>query len=80
MSFAEYILYCRVVSDTERGDLVEDMQRLIRAGKMPAVKTWRELECFIVGAGGCSHVVAVARAIWADFEIECTRETLLDRL
>ena len=79
MTFAEYVLYCRV-SDSERGDLVGDMQRLIRAGKMPAVKTWRKLECYIIGGGGCGHVVTAARAIWAEYEHQRDREMLLGRL
>jgi hypothetical protein len=79
VSFADYILSCRV-ADSARGDFVKGAQALIRAGKMPRVRTWRELECFILGAGGCPHVVEAARSIWIEFERERASEMLLYRL
>jgi hypothetical protein len=79
VSFNEFILTC-FVTDSERGDFVKSAQALIRAGKMPRITRWRELECYILGAGGCGHVVAAARQTWVEFEHQRAREGLLYRL
>jgi hypothetical protein len=79
VSFNEFILAC-TVTDSEQGDFVKSARRLVRAKKMPRITRWRELECFILGAGGCPHVVEAARQTWVEFEHQRARDRLLYRL
>jgi hypothetical protein len=79
VSFNDYLLTC-CAAKGDTGDFVRDARALVRAGKMPRLRTWRELECFILGAGGCCHVVEAARQTWVEFEHQRARDRLLYRL
>jgi hypothetical protein len=79
VSFNEFLLTC-IVTDSENGDFVKSAQRLVRAGKMPRIRTWGELQCFVMGAGGCPHVIEAARSVWIEYEHVRARDRLLYRL
>jgi hypothetical protein len=68
VTFTQYVLTCWYVPGTPSGDFVENAQRLIRDGTMPAVESWGALESFMVESGACQHLIDAARRVWVDYE------------
>jgi len=66
-TFAEYV-GTRRVTDSPRGDFIDDSQMLIRCGKFPAVETWPVLESFLVFRGAGPDTIRQARVVWRAFE------------
>jgi hypothetical protein len=67
MTFAEYITSCHV-TDTPRGDFIEDARVLIRVGKLPDVQRWSQLEWFLLKRGACREAIEEGRKLWRQYE------------
>jgi hypothetical protein len=68
MTFKEFILACRV-SDSPRGDFVDDTQTLIRLDRFPNVDSWEDLEFFLLSRSACPEARTAAKGIWREYEM-----------
>jgi hypothetical protein len=67
MTFADYITSCRV-TDTPRGDFIEDTRVLIRTGKLPNLRSWDQLQSLMRSRGACSEAIDEGRKVWRQYE------------
>jgi hypothetical protein len=77
-TFREFIL-SRRVTDTPRGDFIDDTQTLIRCQKFPDVKSWRQLEWFISSRQQIKspEIVAEGHKLWREFAKTLSIEDIL---
>jgi hypothetical protein len=66
MTFNEFVV-SRRVTDSPRGDFVEDTKMLIRMGKMPDIRKWSELEHIMFKRRACAEARREARKLWKEY-------------
>jgi hypothetical protein len=67
MTFSEFIA-TRKITNTPRGDFLEDTKTLINCKKFPAVTSWGDLYCFMRGRRACDEAIAEGRKLWAQYK------------
>lgn len=69
MTFAQFIATRRapLQARTPRGDLINDCQTLINAGKFPEMKQWSDLYRFISGRNARTETIEEARRLWRQY-------------
>jgi hypothetical protein len=66
-TFTDFIR-SRRVTDTPRGDFIEDTKGLIRLNRFPDPKSLPALEWFMVRRHACKEAITEARKLWREYE------------
>lgn len=63
-TFTEFIESCRI-TDTPRGNFIDEVKTLIHADALPDVRCWPDLYRFMIGRTTCSNeAIETARKVW----------------
>ena len=67
-TFAQYIDSCRV-TENPRGEFIDDIQTLNRAGKFPDVQHWADLYRFVSSRTTSPETMNTARKLWRKYRM-----------
>jgi hypothetical protein len=67
LTFAKFIM-SRHVTDTPRGDFIDDSRLLIKLDKLPAIQKRSELDAFLWGRGAAPVAVLAGRKLWGEYK------------
>jgi hypothetical protein len=67
MTFNEYIA-SQKAGDNPRGDFISDTRDEMRAGRMPEIASWDQLENYLLGKRACSEALTEGGKLWREYE------------
>jgi hypothetical protein len=65
--FAAFIS-SRRVTDNPRGDFIADTQGIIRGGRFPVMRSWPQLETYLLVRHACDEAIQQAHRVWREYE------------